>query len=281
MSRRRKGEPGFPTPPQARTVNIPVKAKETVLVLPDMHYPVNCKPSTELVLRWAADNRPDTAFQMGDGFDFCSLSSHRRGAKQILDAGSIRAEARSAKADFAKLAKYSKRRFMGPGNHEERIYAHIDEHPALYGIEWYDLVKEALDGWTPLPARYLANMGLASLCHGHTLKGSLNKNSAATVLGRNPGQHTYYGHTHRIDRAGTSTWARGEVHEHEAATLGHLVDLNEVEYTEDDPWRKGFGVIKFFKLPDGRIGHTFTQLCVLSTPAGLVLHCPFTDKVYT
>lgn len=282
MSKRHPGEPGFRTGPQdpSRVVTIPVRTGERMALMPDMHYPAQDKEAVDIFTRWLSHNRPDSIAGLGDTFDFLSLSSHRRSARQILDAGSIRQEALSAKADLAKFARYTKRRYIGPGNHEERIYAHIDDHPALCGIEWYDLVRDALDGWQTMPQRYVAKAGLATLCHGHTLKGSLNKYSAATVLTRNPGQSVFYGHTHRTDQTANATWRAGEPSEHMAATIGWLGDIDQVEYTEDDPWRLGFGELVFFALPDGRMGFTFHQHNILRTPAGLVL-CDIKDgKVY-
>lgn len=265
----------------SRIVNIPTRVGETALWLPDLHYPAQDKAAVDIVLQWASRNKPDTTVQLGDCFDTLSLSSHERGSKQILDYGSLAKEADSAKADLARFARYSKRAYIGPGNHEERVYRHINDHPALHGMEWYDPFKKALEGWEVMPARYVAVMGLATLCHGHTLKGSLNKHSAATVLSRYPGQSTFYGHTHRVDQTCNATWVRGEPKEHMAASLGHLADIYQVDYTEDDPWRLGFGVTRFFKLPDGRMGFNFVQHCILRTPKGLVMYSPIDDKVYT
>lgn len=234
-------------------------------------------------MRWASDLRPDTVVLQGDTFDTLALCTKTKPAWQMAQYGTLELEARAARPSLRRLAKYTKRGFIGPGNHEERVLRHVDENQALDGLGWDEPFRRALDddGWQVLPAKYKLVLGPAVIQHGHTLKGSLNKYSAATVLARNPGQSTFYGHTHRVDQTANVTWDKGWPAEHMAATLGFLGDIDKFEYTDDEPWRLGFGALKFFRLPTGRPGFTFTQHVILRTRAGLVLHSPLNDKVYT
>lgn len=279
MSRKRRGDRGWV--PRTRTVHLNPPPGITIASMGDPHFPVPDWEALELYVRWCSDVRPDVQVLQGDTFDTASLSDHRRRAKQAMDYGSLNAEAESARRYLARLRRYSKRNLVGPGNHEERVYKHIDDHPALYGMEWWHPFKAALGDWELLPRRYQLVMGRAVLCHGHTLKGALNRYSAATVLARYPGQSTFYGHTHRIDQSSHATWSKGFPLEHMAATIGLMGDIEELDYTDDEPWRLGFGVWQTFRLPDKSVGFTFTQHCILRTARGLVLHSPINDKVYS
>lgn len=267
--------------PRPRVVNIPVHPGMTIVSPGDMHYPIQDRAAVELMTRFMSDIKPDLFLLQGDTFDTSALSTHPKPADQAMVYGSLESEAESARKDLGRFAKYSKRAFIGPGNHEERVYRFVNDNPGLHGMEWFDRFKSALDGYTLLPRRYLAVLGRATVCHGHTLKGSLNRYSAATVLSRYPGQSTFYGHTHRVDQTCQASWVKGEPVEHMAATLGHMGDIELMDYTEDDPWRLGFGVWRTFRLPDRSTGFTFAQHAILRTSKGLVLHSPLNDKVYS
>lgn len=130
------------------------------LVIPDTQIKPGV-PTDHLVwaARYAADKKLDTIVILGDWFDFPSLSSYDKG--KLASHG--RAVAKDIKAGNdalalfdATLKKHSKRGYnprkvVTLGNHEERMFRHVQANPELDGFLTEDLMHFSRYGWKVSP----------------------------------------------------------------------------------------------------------------------------------
>jgi len=277
-------------------VNIPVQAGDRLVVPGDWHFPLHDPRASDLFIAAVQDLQATIAFLLGDTFDTWSLSKHSKSADHLAlyEGGALEHEASVGKPYLAAFRAALVKRpnggqpqaYIGPGNHEDRVYDLIDENPGLRGLEWHDPFKDALHGWHTLPRNFDALLANLVITHGDTLDGWGTKTPARAVLERQPGQNTLFGHTHRIDRAVTTTWPKGRAKEHGAWNIGHLQDVDKVNYMHRTKWRLGFAVVDFWQLEDKQsrfgygLGFTVTQHEILRIGKKQVLHSPLTGRTY-
>ncbi len=216
------------------------------------------------MLRTAKAEYVNSVCLVGDTFESAGVSRHksmRQAARFRNGKATIKAETEAARPVFkalAALAKPNKRHAL-TGNHENWFAGVQEEYPGLMDTEWHELYGDLFDGWH-VHAEYTALKYNALLvCHGHRLRGSLSKYSAAAVLGNYPGQNTAYGHTHRVDEATTPTFRYGRQSAYGAWTFGSLKD-REAELLDphtgpfSERHQQGFGIVSFFNRGDGTPG---------------------------
>ena len=158
------------------------------------------------------------------------------------------------------------------GNHEHWWNGVQDEYPGLVDTPWYELYGDIFDGWRIFEEHTALRLGPLLVAHGHRLRGSLARYSAASVLANYPGQNTLYGHTHRVDACTTPSQKYGEPVIHGAWTIGHM--RNVPDTLKDtflgphaDRHQQGFAIVSFHAV-DGEIWFDVEQATIHRTLAG-------------
>ncbi len=110
-------------------------------------------------MRWIGqaikDYKPDVVIHMGDHWDFSSVSRHSA-------PGTLTKEGQRLKADIdagnkalsmidAAMGRFKTRRILLRGNHENRLFRYIDEHPELAGLVSDELLIDRNLGWEVVP----------------------------------------------------------------------------------------------------------------------------------
>lgn len=257
----------------------------------DLHFDRQDQPAIEVMLKVFEDVGVTDVDLVGDTFESAGISRHpklRRARNFRAGKATIKAE-RDAAADTLKALRnivQTNRRtdvlvhrggtepytyydrpgglHVLTGNHEKWWEDVQDDYPGLMDTLWYELYGDLFDGWHVHAEGTSLKHGPLLVCHGHRLRGSLSKHSAAAVLGNYPGQNTLYGHTHRIDECTTPTHKYGVPSAHGAWTIGHLKDRDaELESSEIGPHsekhQQGFALVHYFDR-DGALGFDVTKV---------------------
>lgn len=182
----------------------------------------------------------------GDFFDSAGFSPHPSMKRAAGHGGTIADERREA-APWLNTwrAMFGTIRLVA-GNHE----AWQESSLALDGSPWWEAYGDLLDGCQLHPEGTKLRYGQLVVAHGHDLRGSLSKHSAAAVLQEYPGQNTLYGHTHRLQGCTTPTLKHGEPVAHGAWTVGMMVARAEERKDRrmrsiTDRHQQGFAMVYF------------------------------------
>ncbi len=234
-----------------------VAAGDKLLVPGDIHFDLHDQDALDVMLITAKSEGVNSVCLIGDTFESAGISRHKqmRSVRNfVTGAATIKKETDAATPTMLALSKLASpgKRHVLAGNHDGSWWAGVqDEYPGLLGIEWYEMYGDLFDGWHMHQEYTALKYGTLLVCHGHRLRGSLSKNSAASVLANYPGQNTLYGHTHRIDEATTPTFKYGKASANGAWTIGHL-KRRDVELMDSmmgphsEKHQQGFGLVSFF-----------------------------------
>lgn len=221
---------------------------------------------------------------VGDTFESTGISRHGRPARKFrLSRGTIRSESKAAGPWLKALSHVSRHFRRGPGglhvltgNHEAWWAGVQDEYPGLLDTEWPDIYDTAypgiFDGWHIYEESTALKFGPLLVAHGHRLRGSLARASAASVLANYPGQNTLYGHTHRVDACVTPSYKYGAPVRHGAWTIGHLKRM-DIEMrdralsTFAERHLQGFALVTFYEI-EGETRFGVELVTVDRTPSG-------------
>lgn len=241
---------------------IAVRPGDKVLIPGDLHFDQQDDAALTLVLRVAANAKINTVCLVGDTFESAGISRHSRPARKFrMGRGTIASEREAARPylealdDIVSLHRGERDGGLHclTGNHEKWWEGVQDEVPGLLDTPWHEVYGDIFDGWHIYQEHTALRFGPLLVCHGHRLRGSLARHSAASVLGNYPGQNTLYGHTHRIDTCITPTYKYGRSVAHGAWTIGHLKRWEtEIEDPNIGQWaerhRQGFALVYFFEV---------------------------------
>lgn len=243
---------------------------DKLLVPGDMHFDLQDQGAIDLMIRVAIGEEVNSVCLVGDTFESAGISRHKsmRAVRNFLDGGgTFKSESEAAEDTFdviRNLADSNKLHALC-GNHEGWFSELQDEYPAFMGMEWYELYGNLFDGFAVHSEATSLKYGPLLVAHGHRLRGSLAKSSAASVLANYPGQNTAYGHTHRIDEATTPTSKYGVPVSHGAWTFGHLKS-REIEMADknigpfSERHQQGFGLISFFSRGRRELGFNIDKV---------------------
>ena len=217
----------------------------SILVVPDVHYPVHDWRAVDLLLQVAAEYRFDAVVQLGDLLDLEALGRWTAHAPRQVEGDRLVGDIILASEFLGKLLKASRvkneqcRGYLLEGNHEYRIERLLDSTPYLEGIiNLAELLKPKELGfeflrvhdeqgilrfdWTPkgIRPRYLRRTDWASglgvafthgwYCNVHAAKQHCDR------YGRGP---IIFGHTHRVQQYVAHSYGHPKPM---AATIGHL-----------------------------------------------------------
>jgi hypothetical protein len=244
------------------------------LVPGDIHFDSHDPQALNLMLRVAADLGVNGCVLIGDTFESAGISRHGRPTRKFcLGRATIGAEREAAQPYLATIQALVRahggtrgKLHVLTGNHEHWWAAVQDDYPGLLDTPWFELYGNIFDGWH-VHAEYTAlKLGPLLIAHGHRLRGSLARFSAASVLANYPGQNTLYGHTHRIDSCTLPTHKYGEPVRHGAWTVGHL---RSIPATFKDPalgphserHSQGFGLVSFHDI-EGDMRFSVELVCI-------------------
>lgn len=239
----------------------PIKTQsgDVTLIPGDIHADKQDDAALALVCKVAQAFRVNRCVLVGDTFDSVGISRHGRPARAFrFGRGTIKAEAKAIAPFLSSIEAIVCQNRGGPGglyvltgNHENWWRLVQDEFPGLLDTPWFELYGDIFDGWHVLKEHTALRLGPLLVAHGHRLRGSLSKYSAASVLANYPGQNTLYGHTHRVDVATTPTYKYGSPVDHGAWTIGHLRDIRlELKDPHLGPFaerhQQGFALVSHF-----------------------------------
>jgi hypothetical protein len=251
----------------------------------DIHFDKEDPEALRIATQVAVDARCDNMLLVGDTFDCAGISRHGRPAKKFrLGKGTIKAEREAAKPWFQEWGRlFQGNRLALTGNHENWISQVQDDYPGFMDTHWPELYGDLFDGWHVYGEEYGLKLGPLLVCHGHRLRGSLAKFSAASVLANYPGQNTLYGHTHRAESCTTPSFKYGAPVMHGAWTIGHMRDI---EQELSDPFlgphaekhRQGFAIVTMQDLA-GELGFQVEQGTIDRDESGAP-YCMFRGELY-
>lgn len=242
---------------------IPTLPGDVYLIPGDMHFDKQDDRALHVMVNVARHRRVNGAIFIGDTFESSGISRHGRPSRRFrFGKGTIKSEERAARpwVDAITDIVQSNRPdthlgglYLLTGNHEHWWEGVQDEFPGLVDTPWYELYGDLFDDWHVFEEHDALKLGHLLVCHGHRLRGSLSRMSAAAVLANYPGQNTLYGHTHRVDVCTTPTYKYGEPVRHGAWTIGHMKAI--IEEQKDrfvgpfaEKHQQGFAIVSFFSV---------------------------------
>ena len=227
---------------------MPSKVKR-VLVLPDIHYPIEDRKTMKAVLAYAADHKWDEVIQLGDLMDFDVISSHNAGNLRVVSGKSIQKDYDYANKQLDRLQSAIKSAplVILEGNHDYRVERYIDAHPETEGLLEVPIgLKFAERGVTWVTSwrdGSVHKVGNANFIHGIYTNDHHAKKHVTTF-----GEPIFYGHLH--DFQAYSQVLQGDNKTLVGQSLGCLCDYRPY-WMKGRPnrWQQGFAV--FHVHPDG------------------------------
>jgi len=228
-----------------------------VLVLPDLHLPVEDRESLSAVERYMGDHEWSEVIQIGDFLDMDSISSHNKEKLRVTEGQRIQKD-----FDYANDVLDRWARILGDtkitieGNHDYRVERLIDASPVLEGlVEIPKALRFAERGisWVPYWSKgAIYKVGKANFIHGRYT----NKYHAAKHVAEYGG-NVFYGHVHdcqmhSIEHLGDNETRVGQ-------SLGCLCRY-DLKWLRGAPnkWQQAFGVFRF--LDDGFFSYSVVRI---------------------
>lgn len=221
-----------------------------VLVLPDIHCPVEDKLTLGAVEAYMKDFQPDELIYLGDLLDLNCISAHNVTNLRAVEAQRLDkdfAAAREILVRHRKLLPSGAKVTYLEGNHEHRLARYVDANPQTEGI----LDVERQLGLRDLKIRYIRSwskgevyrVGKAAFIHGVYVSPTHAKQHVEAY-----GENIFYGHVHSTESHAKTK--HGDNKTSIAQSLGCLCKYDQ-SYMLGKPsrWQQAFGVFYFF--PDG------------------------------
>lgn len=216
-------------------------AHERVLVIPDVHIPVNDKAATDLAIAIGFALKPTTIVVLGDTLDFAPLSFHQRTRK----VHSLREEIDGGRAFFRALEQIGAPNLVITlGNHEFRLDRYIHGHaPAIADLDGMSvdaMLGLSANGWRVVQYHDGIKIGGVYYTHEvghcgiHAVRTSGDRMASPIVIGH---VHSLTGvEMHSIDGEPRGAWS-----------FGWLGDMDHIDYRHRDKarrdWPHAVGVV--------------------------------------
>ena len=229
------------------------KVKKIVL-LPDIHFPFQSKPSMRAVFRFIKYFKPDEVNLTGDAMDMSSISwfERNRGNRKYFEGKRLMKEYKGFDETILSpleriIPKHCKKVYM-EGNHEYRVKEVINENPQLEGmIEMEKGLHLRKRGWKFIPYFYkdkdgntkigMVKYGKLVAIHGiYTNK--YNAAKTASVVNKS----VVFCHTHSVQMFVRSSMDSEDYHS--AMSIGCLANKSP-DYAKGKPnsWVNAFGIL--------------------------------------
>lgn len=255
-------------PPQAEGYWVAEDSPDSLVILPDIHFPYEDPNAVSAVLEFISDVKPQKAVQIGDALDFYGISVYPKTPGRVGAGHRLIDEVRSARPFWDQLERDCGEVEFLPGNHEERLYRNvIGQYHALDGLPGLEL-RNVLD----LPESIKCHgfgvklrIGNLTLTHGDKIRRGrfVPKYAAASVLAKYPNMNLVAGHTHIIDVARQVVHYHDGPHQYVMRYIGWLGDAAQIEYESDPSYQQGFAYVEFWKAGD-KVRHTFNQIEIVN-----------------
>jgi len=222
---------------------------ETVVILPDIHYPEHSEASIDLVKKFIKDIQPDTIVYQGDNLDMGVISHWNKDKKRKVELKRLKKDyegfVQNILDPIEKLAKKNTQFVWLNGNHEDWANQYLDKNPELEGIIEPELCLGLAErGYTFVPFNEVHKIGKLNIIHGYYT----SKYHSAKTL-EVFGESICYGHLHSPQMHSKVSPMKPEVF-HAAYGLPCLCDLSP-DFMKKRPnsWVHGFGVV--YIMPNG------------------------------
>lgn len=221
-------------------------APKSLIVDSDNHYPIADKYAEAAKLKFAADIKPEAWANLGDLYDFCSLSRFDKEPDRVFDAYTLQDEFDSAKAYWKEVCRVAKRVEFILGNHEFRLFKTIMANLGFFNLraleDWHNLagIPEKVQIHQYGTQRQIGPVWLE---HGDQLK---TTNPANWAIHNRGGRVLVYGHHHKqAFVVKTVRDERGRLGERIVVGQGHGSDTKRQTYVGAAPnWQQGFTYIE-------------------------------------
>ncbi len=240
-----------------------------ILFVPDAHIPYHHAAAWALMLKAAADLKPQIICVIGDLADFFGVSDHLKDPRRARQLEGEVAQANDALDQLDALG--ATRKIFIEGNHEDRLKRYLEaKAPELFGfVDVPGLFRLGKRGWEHVGYHDYTKIGKLFVTHD---VGAAGKYAIYQTLATY--EHSIVtGHTHRLAYIVEGN-AVGEYKV--AAQFGWLGDVDQVDYLHrakaKKDWALGFGVGYL----DPRTGYVYL------TPVPIVNGtCVVNGKLYT
>jgi len=246
---------------------------QRIAVIPDIHFPNHDVPSVELMMKACDDVGVHSAIQLGDMYDFFSISRWEKDPSVAVEIGSLADEV-SAGYFFTDWLNSLPGGWIGiEGNHEAR-YTNLIKRIAGLRNTGHTLVKLLGDRVLTNKATYLdANYRLVLnpdtiIEHGHDMRRSLRPKAEYCIMDDYPEQTTIIGHTHKIFSTIKTVHARGNPVLRRVYSVGHLSDESRQNYAIDPKWQPGFMILTCYTDRMMKMKYDYHQVVIEKDDAG-------------
>lgn len=251
-----------------------------LLVIGDVHIPIDNRPAIEVAINLAEDVGVTHVVSLGDLADCHCISDHAKDVDRLLSAGTLREEMASGKY----LINWMSTRpvISIPGNHEYRVDRLIGANPGLYGMSTPEILGLPKD-WVHLQDNSQVRLGSLVFAHGHYefRQGNGGRHPAAALLTMAPDQSTIVGHLHRLDSARRTSVDEHGIRRTRAAWTNPHLSLEHEHHSyvsRHISWQTGFSLVHVW-WEDGRPRWDLTQIEIMLDSRGLP-YCAYGGKVY-
>lgn len=216
---------------------------ESYLVPGDIHFPYH---SERLVEQFTLNTGARVLILQGDTGDQDAFSKFTKDPEKIAKAGSMRSERNYWTKWLSKWKEEFDHIIIAPGNHETRAYRSTSSSAAYIGMGWWWPYGGMFDDpkISILDMGYRIKIGNVHVEHGDLLKAAEGKFPALGVAAAySDGSSIVFGHSHKRQVAGFTSYVGGKKKITTAYNVGTLVDVKNVNYTNQPNWQPGAAII--------------------------------------
>lgn len=230
-----------------------------VLVLPDIHYPVEDKRTMTAVEGYMASQKWDEMVYLGDVMDFNCISSHNKNNLRAVEGSSLAEDYDYVNGKFQlhrSIVGFNTKITYLEGNHEFRLERFIDANPRLKGMveveHALDLKRRKINWVRSWSKGEVYRIGKANFIHGIY---TTEHHAKAHVMAY--GENIFYGHMHDLQQF--SFTRKGDNKTITAHSLGCLCDYNQ-KYLHGRPTKWQQAVTTFNIFEDGFFTYYVTPI---------------------
>lgn len=217
-------------------LEIPAPREGIVLFISDVHFDTHLEREMDILMRIVSDIKPVITFMAGDMWDFDSLGSFKRSPEK--SAHRLQSEFNAGKPYIDEICRWSQRVLMPLGNHEDRLFRVMEDHPGLWGLDALNIhsIAKLPDKVEVVPYQRLVKCGDMHYFHGdvastHTASATYSKLQCSVVVG----------HCHRPELKVFSHLNT----QHTVVVNGTFQDKRKVSYTNFPHWGVGFTSVHY------------------------------------